>query len=203
MTACDICGLVFENVLQIGPHKRHCWARHCVHVGGDFSPSSPSPPSSPRSSTTSAPSSPASVRSSRSSLNVSPTPLPTPLHSLASRECGLFWGDVEITNVANLHTFDPAWTASYVAVQRMWKDYVVQVESMCAGDFWLLFGAVHNATTQCVNNVFAEVYRLLKRQPNVRTPLGHKWPRSLRSFLNCSCLLLNYIWLLTNYICFQ
>ena len=168
MAQCDICGEYFANALQLGPHKRRCWQTHCVSVSADFSDTENDTSETDAPSASSGPSSPSSPSS------------PTPLHALCARECGLFWGRVEAVDIRSQFTFDRNWTATYVPVQRMWGAYVEQVLSICAVDFWLLFATVRNATAQCANSVFHEVYRLLKRQPVTSTPLGHQWPRSLR-----------------------
>ena len=172
MAQCDICGEFFANVLQLGPHKRRCWDAHCVHVGSTFTESETSEASEASEASETIEASEASEESTANS--------PTSLHSLCARECGMFWGRVERVHIHSHQTYNRAWTATYLPVQRMWDEYVAEVTAMCDRDFWLLFATVQNATTQVANSVFQEVYNLLKRQPANSTSLGHKWPRSLR-----------------------
>ena len=211
MATCDYCGDTFANPLQLGPHKRRCWPRHCVHVSSDFSvsehdsedddsndanddasddatqvpsPAQPSPPSSP------ARSPPARQR---------------PLHYLAQRRRGFEWGlDSSAIMPRIVVRYNSQATHDYTLTQCMWRAYVDKVARLCLEDFWLLYGTVQHVSTACADQVLTEVHRMLQQRSS--KTLGHKWPRSLRCqiifALDYMCFLWELYVLFHFYICF-
>ena len=184
MATCDYCGDTFVNPLQLGPHKRRCWPRHCVHVCSDFSvdddshdddsndasddvnddvsqlsaPAQPSPPSSPARS---------------------PPARPRPLYYLAQRRRGCEWGlDSSAIMPRIVVRYNRQATHDYTLTQCMWRAYVDKVAGLCLEDFWLLYGTVQHVSTACADKVLTEVHRMLQQRSS--KTLGHKWPRSLR-----------------------
>ena len=175
MATCDICGDTFANAMQLGPHKRRCWRQHCVNVGSDFSNDDSDDGAG-------------SSRSRSPGRSPSPSPSPagpapaglTPLHDLAARRCGYFWGlDTPAPNPRVVVPYNKQATHDYTFTQNLWREYVEQVFNLCAEDFWLMYATVQHASTTCADAVLREVHRMLQ-QAKAGIPLGHKWPRSLR-----------------------
>ena len=164
MATCGMCGAIFENVYQLGPHKVACRnLRSCGFLGDnevEFSNSD-------------------SDSDSQVNAEVNGAgPTGTPLFQLAQRSKK--GNRVPFAVTPNL-SFQPDARCrfDYHCMQKTWKQYITNVSNLCSREFWELYAKLYQQKAACADTVLHHVHKLLKHNSTLR--LGHQWPTSTRS----------------------
>ena len=168
MALCDLCGEVFSNHFQLGPHKRVCRQVEGVLSEDDLFSEDDAVDD-------------AHLRDVAHPLYaVDDADLRDdehPLWELARRERN--WGAVYPCFVEQNVICDNSRTHDYCAMQKVWRDYVRNVYNLCSPAFWRIFELVKEATGAKASKTLRQVKLLLHAQPQINVRLGHSWPTSI------------------------
>lgn len=183
---CGLCGMSFQNPLQLGPHVRGCKQAKTVirfaefdNLDIDTTPHAtqiqlptqvPTQNQFPTQTPTQTPQVP--------SQNQLPTQ--TPINMLCVRVGGgprAVVEDVPPSSVANIIRPNPLLTRDFCPTQKLWDRHVQEVYHLCDPLFWNMFEAVKLQSTTCADNVLSTCSDILAKKS---VPVTKCWPRTKR-----------------------
>lgn len=163
MATCAICGAVFANSYQLGPHSKAC----SNLLSGSFLDSASESFGSSYSD------------DSCSSASANTTGSSNALYELAQRGSAI--GTPQKFNCVLALDFVAKREKAFdfFAMQKIWGEYIKNVASCCSPVFWETYDKIRTEKAACADKLLHHVHNLLKKHGTLR--LGHRWPTSTRS----------------------
>ena len=175
------CGLRFQNVFQLGPHRRFCAVARALQQPTETDHSDP-----PESDHTDPPES-ATESDRPDSLadcdhaDQSGPPDPDPPSVLARRTPAkgfpAWYRSVSIEFQGRPPLVrDLLW--NYCSMQRLWQQYVSETHACCCSDFWKIYESVIDQPIRCRDAVLETVHNVIEQREHQKIP---KWSRTNRA----------------------
>ena len=163
MACCRSCGRIFQNVMQLGAHRRRCvrddnTAESVQNSDGDEN------------------------ENAESDLGLITEPVQNnarfTVHSLARRETAPWGRVVAVSYEDRPQKSDDINIRDYRQVQQLWRNYVSNARACCSSQFWKVFGAVIGQNVNCRDKVIHTVRDIVPSDTS-----NGKWTRSTRTLL--------------------